>query len=51
MTLKRVNKQEVKAVVKDSAKTGAFISSLAGGLCFDFNPNDSNQYLPLFLTL
>lgn len=44
MTLKRVNKQqEVKAVVKDSSKNGAFISSIAGGLCFDFSPKDPNM--------
>ncbi|KAJ3227804.1 WD repeat-containing protein 78 [Clydaea vesicula] len=51
MTLKRVNKQENKSVGSNSgnmistSKTGAFISRLAGGLCFDFNPKDPNIYI------
>ena len=51
MTLKRVTKQqESKGATNtsnalSSAKTGAFISRLAGGLCFDFNPEDSNTYI------
>jgi hypothetical protein len=27
-----------------AGKTGAFIARQAGGLCFDFNPKDSNMY-------
>ncbi|KAJ3166366.1 WD repeat-containing protein 78 [Irineochytrium annulatum] len=53
MTLKRVTRQqEIKATGAGSinsstggSKTSAFIARQAGGLCFDFNPNDSNIYL------
>ena len=57
MTLKRVTKQE-DARTSGSAgggsgsaggaaaiKNTAFIARQAGGLCFDFNPKDTNTYV------
>ena len=60
MLLKRVSKQNSSktgqagssgglAGVSGGGKTNAFIATQSGGLCFDFSPNDSNMYSPLFL--
>ncbi|KAJ3091377.1 WD repeat-containing protein 78 [Quaeritorhiza haematococci] len=45
MTLKRVTKQHESKGTSAVAKSGAFIARQSGGLCFDFNPKDSNMYL------
>ncbi|KAJ3110400.1 WD repeat-containing protein 78 [Phlyctochytrium bullatum] len=37
------------AGANNSSKTSAFIARQAGGLCFDFNPNDSNIYNEQYL--
>ena len=41
MFLKSVN----KSVNSANSKTSSFISRQSGGLCFDFHPKDSNNYL------
>lgn len=44
MTLKRITKQETSSAGAGvGVKTTSFISRQAGGLCFDFNPKDSNM--------
>ncbi|KAJ1532457.1 WD repeat-containing protein 78, partial [Nowakowskiella sp. JEL0078] len=51
MSLKRVSKQETLKNTSNNGKISAnpsksaFIARQAGGLCFDFNPKDSNVYL------
>ncbi|KAI9099413.1 WD40-repeat-containing domain protein [Phlyctochytrium arcticum] len=49
MSLKRVTKQqETKAgmpAATTASKPGSFIARQSGGLCFDFNPKDSNIYM------
>ena len=45
MTLKRVTKQKSTPAtgLTETVKSSSFITRQAGGLCFDFNPKDSNM--------
>jgi len=44
MKLKRVSDRQTQSTNK-TQKSDAMIAKFAGGLCFDFPPNDSDMYV------
>uniref|UniRef100_A0A8C3KNK2 Dynein axonemal intermediate chain 4 n=1 Tax=Calidris pygmaea TaxID=425635 RepID=A0A8C3KNK2_9CHAR len=45
MKIKRTEREEKKLLGEKERKSGALISQLAAGMCFDFHPKDTNFYL------